>query len=173
MNQPDSSTSSARLEAAVAEYLESLERGENPNRAALLERFADVATDLADFFADHDRMAGLARPNRTADAPLETTALLNPGVPASSDVTWRSAPSTQCAPLGQIGQYQLLEEIGRGGMGVVYKARHRTLGREVALKTILSGPFASIDDRLRFQAESVAAAKLSHKGIIPVLEVGD
>src|SRR5262245_25805756 len=106
MNQPDSSTSSARLEAAVAEYLESLERGENPNRAAMLERFADVATDLAEFFVEHDRVDGLAKPNRTTDLPLETTELLNPGVPASSDVSWRSAPSTQPAPLGQIGQYQ-------------------------------------------------------------------
>ena len=173
MNEPASSTSSDRLEAAVAEFLEGLDRGENPNRAALLGSYADVAAELAEFFADHDRMGGLVRPNATTDMRLQQTEVLTPGMPRSSDVTWRSTSAADALLLGQIGQYQIVEEIGRGGMGVVYKARHRSLGREVALKTILSGPFASVDDRLRFQAEAIAAAKLTHKGIVPIFEVGD
>ena len=61
-----SDDSSPRLQAAVAEYFERLERGENPERAAMLDRYADVAGDLAEFFADHDRLSSLAAPLRPA-----------------------------------------------------------------------------------------------------------
>ncbi|MCY2993638.1 MAG: serine/threonine-protein kinase [Planctomycetota bacterium] len=145
-----------RLALVLAELTDATLRGEAVDLEAACGSHPDLAQELRELWAAAmvaDVAGNCSRPDArpdVADSPNSTLKL-------------------PC----RLGDYELLEELGRGGMGVVYKARQLSLDREVAVKMILQGQLASASDRQRFRAESEAAAQLDHPGIVQVYEVGE
>jgi serine/threonine-protein kinase len=156
------SSQDERVNQVIADYLKSVEEGQPLDRQELLARHPDLAAELAAFFADRDRFEQAAAPLRAEAAD---------GEPTLDGTT--SAPSGPGTTVRYFGDYELLDEIARGGMGVVYKARQVNLKRIVALKLILAGQLAGPHDVARFHAEAEAAAKLDHPGIVPIFEIGE
>jgi WD40 repeat protein len=150
MNVSTLSTPENELEDIILAYLTAADAGQAPSRQDLLNHYPEFASDLAAFFADQDQTASYVSPLRNVG-------------PAGALVP--QDPS--------FGDYQLLEELGRGGMGVVFKAHQIGLHRPVALKMILAGHLASVADVQRFRAEAEMGASLNHPHVVPIYEIGE
>lgn len=140
----------ALLDRIADEFTERYRRGERPELQEYIERYPELAEEIREYLP--------------AIMAMEF-------VEAERDV--QTAPRTTPAPpLLEIGNYAVLREIGRGGMGVVYEAEQRSLGRHVALKILPANSSKDVKALERFRREARAAAKLHHTNIVPVFEVG-
>ena len=142
-----------RLILAVRDYMQELERGHHPDRREWLVRYPDIAGEL------NECLEGLNFVHEAADS-------IHSSLPPSEEVDpcpWTGEP---------IGDFQIIKEIGRGGMGIIYEAIQLSLNRRVALKVL---PFAASIDSMclqRFRQEAQAAAQLHHNNIVPIYAVG-
>jgi serine/threonine protein kinase len=149
-----SGAAAAKVSQILDDYLEALERGGQPDAAHLLDR--------------HPQYADILRPYLDEVDLLHHAAGAGWNAPAAGDL--KEAPAG--GEPGRLGDYRLVREIGRGGMGIVYEAEQISLNHKVALKVL---PFAAaLDARqlLRFQNEARAAANLRHPHIVPVYGLG-
>jgi serine/threonine-protein kinase len=148
-----------RLSAVLVACLESIDDGRPPDRAELLARHPEFAVELTQFLDDQervDRCAALLRAVAQAAAHGPTRSDDGEAHRARVDV-----------PLLSFKDYEFLEELGRGGMGIVYKARQRSLNRLVAVKVVRESEWSSLADRQRFHNEAEIVAQFDHPHIIP------
>jgi len=180
------------IDRAFAAYLRSCDAGEMTSRDDFLKQFPEVAQQLSELMEVADlvgRASGIAsspshhhneRPLRPViDPGAETVGLaaagdddsnVDPG--ATLPMPYRAKGDHGPTLPFNLGDYELLEILGKGGMGIVYLARQTNLDRLVAVKMIRGGMLADESDVRRFYTEAQAAAKLNHPGIVPVHHFG-
>ena len=173
-----------QLFGILAAYFEAAEAGEAPDRTEWLARYPEWAEDIMRFLNDQDRLLRLTAPLRPITVAADESVDVAAGVPTEPTVGLAhdqrsgtqsrngSADYPAGAKVRYVGDYELVGEIARGGMGVVFRARQRSLNRPVAVKMLLAGALMTDAGEQRFRQEAEAAANLDHPNIVPIFEVG-
>jgi serine/threonine protein kinase len=156
----DSETQSARVLELAEEFLERHRRGERPTLREYIDREPALADQIKSVFPAMAMMEDIA----LADESLAS---------AATDTVILPRTVGDSPPRAQLGDYRIIREVGRGGMGVVYEAEQISLGRHVALKVLLRQGLGESSHLQRFLFEARAAARLHHTNIVPVFGVGD
>jgi WD40 repeat protein/serine/threonine protein kinase/tetratricopeptide (TPR) repeat protein len=138
------------------EWRERLRKGERPDLSEYTDRYPELADEIRDLFPAIGMMEEL-----------------KPGTSDQSSASSGDGTAVAGKPLERLGDFRILREVGRGGMGVVYEAEQESLGRRVALKVLPSQALLDPDKRKRFQREAKATARLHHTNIVPVYGVGE
>ena len=160
----------ARLEAELAEYLQRREADADFDEEAWLASHPTHAAQLRSFIANHRQMDQRLKPIKNSLDDSTSTNLhssrsrSNPPFPLLREHDFVDQV---------VGDYQLLNEIARGGMGRVFRARQVSLGRIVAIKMTLGSRFGSTESEARFRLEAQSAASLDHPHIVPIYEIGE
>jgi WD40 repeat protein/serine/threonine protein kinase len=143
------------VELLAEDFLDRKRRGERPTLQQYLDRHPELAEEIRDLFPALLMMEDLGESSGGATGSVAA----GNGALAG-------------ARIERLGDYRILREVGRGGMGVVYEAEQESLGRRVALKVLSSGALADPKQVRRFEREAKAAARLHHTNIVPVFGVG-
>lgn len=156
------------FQSVLVSCLEALQRGETIDREQLASDHPDYAEAIQQFLDDQDLLE------------QATLQFVPEHLPKSNSDDVQTIANNSTSPVlsagdtvRYLGDYEILKEIARGGMGVIFKARQQSLKRVVALKMILAGRLASPADVERFQLEARAAGRLKHPNIVPIHEVGE
>jgi serine/threonine-protein kinase len=166
MNSPANETTETEPAFPLLDaFLADLQAGRRPDKERLLAEHPELAPVL-DSLEALEQLAPPPAADAGAPADPEATLAVAPGFEASAQAV------SGAAPPAVFGNYELLAEVGRGGMGVVYKARQRDLERLVAIKMVLAGHLASPADLARFHDEARAAARLHHPHVVAIYEAG-
>jgi serine/threonine-protein kinase len=168
----DSGERDRQLSEVLVACLEAVDQGRPLLAHEWLARYPEFGAELSRFFAGQEKLERLAGPLRSVFevGPGQTPAPDSTPLPGHPDIAELSLSGGADISLGD---YQLQEEIGRGGMGVVYKALHKRLNRLVALKCIRGGALGSAAEVQRFRNEAEMVAQLDHPHIVPIYEVGE
>lgn len=170
MAQPSTCDSpEQRLEQAVLEWLQAADRGEHLSVPELQQRFPDVAEEIESLVATMQTVDQMA----DGSTQVKQIDLTDVAVDAS-ELDSRASASDPLRMLADVfsPDFELLDTLGRGAVGMVFKARQTVLCREVALKVLLLGQWASEADRARFRTEARALAQLRHPAIVTVFSSG-